>query len=326
MNNQLDKVFDKINLYDKEVLKKVFPESYLSSSEVWSSDKKVSDSFNGQISTVNLFNGTQYEYVGKNKFLHFTSIDSLFKILESGYIRMTDIYSLEDKSELHFASQVLGENYENEINLEGENTYSFSACESNADNLISDYMWREYGDNFKGCTIEFSFSKTDFHKMNLGKIQYGDEKLEPIINLKKYSEEFWNNYGIKVNKFPLFLLKILAFHKESRFSNENELRLLFHNDNGQNHPNVMYISCQKRGIKSFIKLPLKGRNEILENPNFDMDTKLYHSPQVEINRIILGSNVVLENLQKFNSKVMGDFTTSKVEVWFNKNGELVKLF
>ena len=101
---------------------------------------------------------------------------------------------------------------------------------------------------------------------------------------------------------------------------------MFHNDNGQNHPNAENIFCENKGIKSFIKLPLKGRNKILENPNFDMETKLYHSPQVEINRVILGSNVLLENLQKFNSKVMRDFTTSKVEVWFNKNGELVKLF
>lgn len=295
------------NLFTKEVLNKFFPRVYLRSSEVYESEGKFINSFSGEISSYNLFNQTLYEYKGRNLFLHFTKIENLLKIIESGNLWMSTLDSLEDEEELHYAGRYLDSNYRSELSSACENLFSLSACESTEVNIQSEHMWTHYGGNHSGCIIEYSFTLMDIYKMNFGHIRYGDSELKELDHISRLSNEFFSTFGYKVSNLPLFLRKILAFHKTDCFQLESEIRLLFEPDIILPNERFEYISCDKKGYRRVYKLPFKERNKLPENPNFDLETKLHHYPQIELKRVVLGQKTSITGLKEIKKLIQEKF-------------------
>lgn len=302
MSIQIDPYF-----YFREVLNKYFPKAHLKTSTIWESRGIKPDFFDGEISTYNLFEQTPYEYKGHNRFIHFTSSEKLKAILKSGYLRMASLDSLEDDKEVHFAAKVIDPNCNYEIGAASENLFSLSACESSQSNITNENMWMEYGDKHAGCILEYSFSKMELFRMNFGVIRYGEENLSDLKKLVLSSNSFHNEFGFSVSKLPVFLKTILSFHKKQSFDFEREIRLLFEPDIILPNERFEHISCDIKGFRRVYKLLFKEFNKLPEHPNFDLETKLHHYPQIELKRVILGQKTSKNELKEINKLIQEKF-------------------
>lgn len=305
------------DLYVKQVLNKFFPKAHLSSSTIWESEVIKPVFFDGQISTYNIFDQTPYEYKGQNRFIHFTSLEKLKAIIETGYLRMASLDSLQDAEEVHFAGRVIDPNYYNELDIASENLFSLSACESSFSNIANNEMWMTYGDKHAGCILEYSFTKMELFRMNFGVIRYGEENLSDLKKLVSWSHSFYEAYDFSVSELPIFLRTILSFHKNQSYNFEREIRLLFepvltnalHKD-----PRFEPVFCDKKGIKWYFKIPFNEKNKLPENSDFDLETKLHHSPQIELKRIILGQDTTLKNISTVETLIRQYFPNSSINI------------
>jgi hypothetical protein len=294
------------DLFTKKVLNKFFPKAHLKSSTIWESETVKPDFFDGEISTYNVFDQTPYEYKGQNRFIHFTSAKNLKAILTSGYLRMASLDSLQDTEEVQYAGKIINPNSFYNLDVASENLFSLSACESSYSNIINEDMWIEYGDNYSGCILEYSFTKMELFRMNFGIIRYGEENLDEIKKLASLSHSFYQEYGFSVSQLPVFLRTILAFHKNQSYDFEREIRLLYEPVNISD-ASFGYDLCDRKGIKQYFKLPFKEFNKLPVNPNFDLETKLHHYPQIEFKRVILGLNSSAIEFKYLKNLISGKF-------------------
>ena len=295
------------DFFMKEVLNRFFPKAHLKSSTIWESEKIKPDFFDGEISTYNIFEQTPYQYKGQNSFIHFTCLKKLKAIIESGYLRMASLDSLQDTEEVHFAGKHIDPNCFYELDTASENLFSLSACESSHSNITNDKMWVEYGNRYAGCIIEYSFTKMELFRMNFGVVKYGNDELSDLKQLAILSKIFYDEFGYTITKLPVFLKNILAFHKKQFYDFEREIRLLFEPLHIRNDDFFGYEFCDKKGIKTYYKLPFKERNELPENTNFDLETKLHHYPQIELKRVILGEKTSKTELKEIKKLIQEKF-------------------
>lgn len=225
-----DKIHELIDAYKKEVLHKFFPSAEFSSTFTISKFDSLARTFDAVISNIGLFENTNYKFNPKTQFIHFTSLPALSQVLRSGFLRMSDFNCLSDKSELHFASNVFENCTDEKVKEEKSKILSLSACLSTAEILNNEHMWNQYANKGMGCAIEYKFVTTNIHNMVFGKILYGKENLKNLKQLKKLNEQFKNEYDFEVTDLPMLLLKVSAFHKNIKYKNEQEVRLLFYNE------------------------------------------------------------------------------------------------
>lgn len=333
MNDLMEKGFDKVHAFEKNVLKKVFPNARLKQSSLFGSPYKIPKSFSGNISSSDLFSDTPYEYKGNGLFLHFTTFPILSAILSSGFLRMSDFNCLTDNSELLFASQHLfypKKDVPNNVIEEKSNLFSLSACESSHNIIQSSYMWNNYSNLGKGCAIEYKFSSMNIFNFSLGNIQYGKQKLLPLKKFNSLAEKFGLEHDFKVSDVPLFIARISSFHKDKKFARENEVRLLFHKDGGfgssEAHLNEYRDFHRDSQVRNFIKVFIKGRNPHLPHPNLSEQQVLMHSPQIELTKIIIGPEndnnyETIEHLIQIRKQFKMDF-----EIWrVNQKYEYFKI-
>lgn len=306
------------HIYTKEVLNKFFPKAKLKTSIIWESETVKPNFFDGEISTYNIFDHTPYEYKGQNRFIHFTSIEKLKAILTSGYLRMASLDSLQDTEEVHFAGKVIDPNCFYDLDVASENLFSLSACESTTANILNKKMWMEYGDQYRGCILQYSFSKMELFRSNFGVIRYGEKHLSDLKKLVIMSHSFYQEYGFSVSQLPVFLRTILAFHKNQSYDFEREIRLLL-------EPEFLPDSCfepdfcQKKGIKKYYKLPFSERNELPVNTKYDQDTILHHFPQIELKKIILGPQSSVKDKEEVETQIKCYLPNSEIEIHYLQN-------
>ena len=182
-----------------------------------------------------------------------------------------------------------------------ENLFCLSLCQSNETTKRNHLMWEVYGDKGKGVIIELELNKQDPYFFLLGKMQYGEEALEPIKKLKSLAEEFLNTHeGFFPNNFQEFILEMQSFHKVKIFEAEQEIRLLMREDKGQyeshNHRTIYRDINSKQEVKYFNKLYLKERYPFEDSIATDEKIDVLDSyPQIEIKNIILGYNISIQN-------------------------------
>jgi hypothetical protein len=231
---------------------------------------------------------------------------------------MASLDSLQDTEEVHFAGKVIDPNSFYDLDVASENLFSLSACESNTANILNKKMWMEYGDKYRGCILQYSFSKMELFRSNFGVIRYGEEYLSDLKKLVIMSHSFYQEYGFSVSQLPVFLRTILSFHKNQNYDFEREIRLLI-------EPEFLPDSCfeddfcQKKGIKKYYKLPFSERNELPVNTKFDQDTILHHFPQIELKRIILGSQSSVETKEEVETLIKHYLPNSEIEIRYLQN-------
>ena len=186
-------------------------------------------------------------------------------------------------------------------------------------------MWEVYGDKAKGVIMELELNKQDPFFFLIGKIQYGEEALEPIKKLKKLSEEFYKSHeGFFPNNFLEFILEMQSFHKVKIFEAEQEIRLLMKEDKGQydshNHKTIYRDINSKQEVKYFNKLYLKERYPFDYLADESSDINILDSyPQIEIKNIILGYNISNQN------KVDLMFLLKDLKTNFNYNFKILQI-
>ena len=296
--------FDNVNEFVNDVLIPIFPNLKLSNSFMVSSPDENATSFNGQLIPYKTFEKTDYEYKGDGKFIHFTSLYGLKAILDTGYVRMSDLGNLTDNSEFIYGASVFEGNeifdYKEEDLAElKRNIFCLSACESNETTKRDSFMWEAYGDKGKGVIIEFEINKMKPHFFSLGKMQYGEESKKPLKKIKELAENYIEKKNkIFPNNFLDFLAELQSFHKSKRFENEQEVRLLLKEDKYHKKDSIYSDINSKQEVRKYNKLFLKGRHPFL-NCKYDLSNDpsavFNEFPQIEIKNIILGFEISVEN-------------------------------
>jgi hypothetical protein len=297
---------ENIRRFEREVIQSVLPHAELTTSIMIGSPRETPNSFEGRISTFDIFKDTDYEYNGNGKFIHFTSLQSLKAILDFGYLRMSDFGNLADKSELNYGAEVFQDNpifnlKNNQFKNIIENVFCLSACESTDSTQKDIFIWEVYANKGKGVFIEYVFTQPNPSNFIFGKIQYGIEKLAPLKALKSAYEKFTSENGFYLQKFIESIVELQAFHKSKKYQAENEVRV-FYNVKSPLIPNEYGIEKDindRNEIRSFKKIPLKGRQDSsidIENAIKVHGEELTFQtfPQIEIKRIMLGYNLSME--------------------------------
>ncbi|MDP3352201.1 MAG: hypothetical protein Q8S44_00485 [Flavobacteriaceae bacterium] len=305
-NDSWEKARGKIEKFKTEVINLVFPNARFASSSMFGSPEQAPNSFKPKLSTGELLKGTDYEYDGDGKYIHFTSLIGLKLILESGFLRMSEFGNLIDEKEILYAASVFEGNPlfkfdQKKLKHSKENLFCLSLCQSNDSTKHNRLMWEVYGDKGKGAIIELEINKQDPYSFLLGKIQYGEEALKPIKRLKSLAEEFSKTHdGFFPNNFMEFILEMQSFHKVKIFESEEEIRFLMKEDKGRyeshNQKTIYKDINSNQEVKYFNKLYLKERYPFQDLINPENKINILDTfPQILIRNIILGYNISNQN-------------------------------
>ena len=166
---------------------------------------------------------SDYFYKAGRTFLHFTKIQFLFSILNARAFRFYDLNSSTDPSEYEYAASILKIRRE-EINSLKSNVFTFSFCP--IDELTNDYVWQHYGSNYAGAAIIFEIvnDPAKWHNYHMSQVHY--KVPEPFSDYSLKLEELSKSKNISAR---IDLSRLLAFHKQEKFNNEKEVRLLTYN-------------------------------------------------------------------------------------------------
>lgn len=254
----------------------------------------------------NLFNESVYE-TNVNQLSHFTSLQGLISILKGGFLRLSEMSHLNDNNELHFGANVFKSEKLDKVKLDDiikshkENCFTLSTCISSTEINTNSFMWETYGNKGHGSIIEFEIVFKEYQSVLLGKIQYGNEELEPLKDINKLAETFYKNNNFKPTNFPIDVVELLAFHKGKKYTDENEVRLFIKldksNDGGHDHLATYQDITNTNDVKWFFRLFLEGRKDILEKEGIEkelIDDYFDFYPTIKIKRILLGSSLSFE--------------------------------
>lgn len=178
--------------------------------------------------------GTHYVFSKNKSFIHYTSsLQSLFEILNTGYLRLSNLQSLNDPQELCFLQNTLGIRFTPDQINEFKNQYfTASFCKIlDEDKPDSFPMWRLYGGDGYGAAIVFEVlnAKANWFKYLFAKVQYGQNRsLTKFRDFLAFHNDFQLRYHNPIQNWPKSLIALMALHKNQIWSYEKEIRLLTH--------------------------------------------------------------------------------------------------
>lgn len=163
---------------------------------------------------------------------HYTSLSTAFSIMSNNEIYLSSIAGMNDRSEQTYVDELMGKPVINKISLSKiamlnrRFIISFSEKEDNLN------QWRLYGEQAKGCCIQFQKKNIPLTKYYwvLGKVLYGDDLLRSINALNEEIKK-----STTVLEFRrLYLWK--NFIKSKDYEYECEIRLLLFNYKDEDIP------------------------------------------------------------------------------------------
>ncbi|WP_394773415.1 DUF2971 domain-containing protein [Flavobacterium sp.] len=297
------------------------------------------NSFKGKILKYQLFDKTQYSLNKDDELLHFTSLQGLDAILESGYLRLSSIENLSDNLELSFALENVKNKLkipidETEIQNIKQNVFCLSSCLYNNDTIRDPFMWEIYSKGGSGAAIVFEVENINSNVL-LGKVQYGEKELSGLFALLERMERYSLEYdNFLPNNLYEMMSDIFCFHKSNNFHRENEIRLLVSDSKSSiwdKHNNLFIeeVINSSNQVRYIYKLVLKERLEDWYNKNYfnraDISLEDVHNelPKIKIKEIIVGYNVkelntiipyLYEKKQKLNMDFDIKFLNSELEI------------
>jgi hypothetical protein len=198
--------FDILNQYVEKVIKPNFKIDFAGIS----SYSRVDDSnqFTGKIALPSLFSEykqTDYYYKGDcKKFIHFTSLNTFIKIIDSGHFLASQLTYHDDPLEFTYASNEMSSVVRKEtLTYLKEFLFSLSMCvyEEGEDSFD---IWRLYGDSGNGVGVVFSFypNKDNWRNSFLSPVYYGNNN-QVSERFKRFSE----GHIIFMKEHPEFTLQ-----------------------------------------------------------------------------------------------------------------------
>lgn len=231
------------------------------------------------------------------KLLHWSSLPVLFSILNEKTLRLYDLDSSEDESELRYSGELLGLN-PNQIDNAKKKFYSMSFCEKSE--LHNEYMWQNYGGNYEKVVIEFDVvnNSASWNNFMISPIFYHPP--EQMVSFLKEVDERITKFN---NSFYMDMSRVIGFHKKKSFNHENELRLAtyfpikdLYNDGVHIHPDSRLKEGRNRIVYS-IKLPLWiDYSHLKHNSGYSFAGKYYKNeeeffedkPKIKISNVYFG--------------------------------------
>lgn len=243
---------------------------------------------------------------------HYTSLDSLFNIINSKTIRLYNCDNLNDSQELIFAVNKFKLPFkEDEIIDFRRQHFVFSSCKIENENSEDFNMWRLYGQNGKGVCIHFELEK-EFENWSgiIGnEVQYIDDLYtNKLTEFFKFHFSFQKEYKIFQNT-PNFIPMLLLFNKEKIWSIENEFRILANcpfNKYNSKLPSLIgnsYSPWLAKTLKhtlnssgnmvSYLEIPIEVDPKIKKVVNIEGKkiNILDRYPRLKIKRVILGYQI-----------------------------------
>jgi hypothetical protein len=341
-----------LSSFEKEI-KNILPGNKFGHSSFWGGESD--DSF-GNLNfefaiKQDVLENTVYQIQGEKQFIHYTSFQNLFHIINSEKIRLSDLNQLNDPKEFDFLIEKWNLELSNkEIELFKRSLFVFSMCNYTEDDDFN--LWRLYGDNGKGVGIVFELlnESFDWYNFMLGKVSYGnldaEKKLSELIKISNY----YKTKGLNQNRISGIVGMLLLLHKNEIWSIEKEFRIFSFLDYDihalqpiglMSHyffdSNKVSFSLNSSGIEStwlFNDL-YQNKDQHYQYSNIDKkDTEIFlkNTLRLRIKKIILGYNVsqsVYHNLFKLmlrskkddNSSIEIEFSNHKK--YFDKPGTLL---
>lgn len=161
-----------------------------------------------------------------NEFIHYTSLERFFNILNEGAIRLYDINHKNDPKEFEFLLNKHDvELDKDQIEHFKRSSHIFSMCKYNEEDGDNFDMWRNYGLGGDGIGIVFEILNNEWNYFLLGSIQYEDnlENESKICALLKIAEKYRSIINPK--KLPLIFGSLPLFHKSEIWRSEEEVRV-----------------------------------------------------------------------------------------------------
>lgn len=254
--------------------------------------------------------GKPFYYDKENDFIHFTSLESAYSIINTGFFRLYNLINMNDKMEFEYGQKEL--QFPHSLETDKENIYCLSMCsfkDITSNETKEHLLWKLYGKDGYGVIVRISFENNleFWYNYHLTKVFYDLQNATLIRELQK-----------KTNK-EIFDTKLLCFFKHPIYEFESEIRLVFDNrinfrvTQTDKHKNLIYTKTypdklHKTKNISYFQLPIynfnKNSSDIYLAPN--VQGLEYEIPKIKINEIILGyryTNRDLKNIQKkLNSK------------------------
>lgn len=247
--------------------------------------------------------GTPFYKNTENDYVHFTSVENLFSILDSKCLRMYNLENMEDKFEMDHIRKKL--KYPEFIEFDKKELYCLSMCCTSVLNsqMKEHLLWKLHGRNDKGVIIRFSFhnSLQRWYNFHLTKVFYNYKIAKPILRLNELTQrEFLDP---KIGCF--FKLPIYKFENETRliFENRKNFKVTASDKDGNLLYPLVYADETKKPENIFyIKLPLlnfnKNAEDLYKAPNLQHVS--FEIPKIQIDEIIAGYAI--------DRKVMKDLT------------------
>lgn len=281
--------------------------------------------------------------------IHYTSIDTLFSILNSGILRMYNCINKNDQLEIiHADSKYEIELKEDELLDFKRNNFitSFFEYDMVKEN-DNKYLWEEYGGKGKGAGLVFEIENMNdsWEECYIGKVCYDDKSnsdsiYKRFIKFVEFHKEFNIQYRLFENTSSI--LSAIALHfKEGKWANENEVRIFaycpfdeydlepLNNESKNNFLSSTMQHCinEKSEIISYVNLPLNIEKELCgpKWKNFeDLRAHFLSSiPHLKLKRIVLGSNIEdieksirIENIDKLLERHAKRHKTERIELGY----------
>jgi len=254
---------------------------------------------------------TPFFYDSGNDFIHFTSLDSLFSILNSGHLRLYNLLNMDDKLELEYARKALLLKTNSDEKIK-EQLYSFSMCSSKE--ILEEepkkkkhLLWKLHGKDGNGVIIRLKRMNelTTWRSYYLTKCFYDLEVFSAIKELNEIT-----NQEILENKLACFIkLPIYDFEKEIRlvFDMANSEKHFDTNTLTTTYPKIYPDKLNKSDKISYFQLPLynfyKDNDKAAYPLLSDFVGEKYETPKMSITEIILGYRYNDNDLKNLKERI-----------------------
>jgi len=253
--------------------------------------------------------GTKFYYDIEKDFIHFTSLESLFGILNSKHLHLYNLPNMDDKYELEYALKTLSFIDSDDEYKTKEQLYIFSMCSSyrilnEEPKKKKHLLWKLHGRDGSGVIIRLKIE----NELNLWYNYYLTECFYNLDNFEAIKELH------KITNKEILDIKLASFIKLPIYEFENEIRLVFDkqnsgliNDKGVLiYPLIYPDKLNKRENISYFQLPLynffKNNPEVYPNPPNGLGLN-YEMPKISITEIILGYRYNEDDLKNLQNRL-----------------------
>ncbi len=209
---------------------------------------------------------TDYLYSAGKNILHFTSLKTLFSIINEKSIRLYDLNNSDDPNEYLFLVNGItdfykkqgysDENIVNRFKIAKENSFILSS--TSLDEIRNRKFWREYADGGMGVGIEFEImnNPVNWDGFYFSKVKYGEM-------------DWWNSFISDIqgicskhpsHRFDFIFDMIFSLYKNTSYKDEMEIRILAQRPEkyGGHFESLIKqdISKNRATLVNYFKLPL----------------------------------------------------------------------